>query len=163
MPQLHFQDFPPQLVWLAITFVVLYLLMSKVALPKIGQVLDARAIKITADLDRATKLKDEAAGVLAAYEKALADARAQAQATIKAVSERMQKDAEAREGALAKKLVADTEAAEGRIKAARDQAMASLSQVAAEITRAAAEKLIGQPVNDAVAQAAVAAAAKERA
>ncbi|MBM3531795.1 MAG: F0F1 ATP synthase subunit B' [Alphaproteobacteria bacterium] len=163
MPQLHFQDFPPQLVWLAITFVVLYLLMSKVALPKIGQVLDARAVRIADDLDRATKLKDEAAGVLAAYEKALADARAQAQATIKAVSERMQKDAEAREGALAKKLVADTEAAEGRIKAARDQAMASLSQVAAEITRAAAEKLIGQPVNDAVAQAAVAAAAKERA
>ncbi|MBM3548516.1 MAG: F0F1 ATP synthase subunit B' [Alphaproteobacteria bacterium] len=163
MPQLHFQDFPPQLVWLAITFVVLYLLMSKVALPKIGQVLDARAIKITADLDRATKLKDEAAGVLAAYEKALADARAQAQATIKAVADRMQKDAEAREGALAKKLAADTEAAEGRIKAARDQAMASLTQVAAEITKAAAEKLISQPVNDAVASAAVAAVAKERA
>jgi F-type H+-transporting ATPase subunit b len=163
MPQLHFQDFPPQLVWLAITFVVLYLLMSKLALPKIGQVLDARAARIAADLDRATKLKDEAAGVLAAYEKALADARAQAQATIKAVSERMQKDAEAREGVLAKKLAADTEAAEGRIRAARDQAMASLTQVAAEITRAASEKLIGQPVNDAVAQAAVAAAAKERA
>jgi len=111
MPQLHFQDFPPQLVWLAITFVVLYLLMSKVALPKIGRVIDARAERITADLDRATKLKDEAAGILAAYEKALADARAQAQAAIKAVSERMQKDAEAREGALAKKLSADTEAA----------------------------------------------------
>jgi len=138
MPQLHFQDFPPQLVWLAITFVVLYLLMSKVALPKIGRVIDARAERITADLDRATKLKDEAAGILAAYEKALADARAQAQATIKAVSERTQKDAEAREGALANKLSAD-------------------------ITKAAAEKLIGQPINDQVATAAVAAAAKERA
>ncbi|MBL8687618.1 MAG: F0F1 ATP synthase subunit B' [Rhodospirillaceae bacterium] len=163
MPQLHFQDFPPQLVWLAITFVVLYVLMSKVALPKIGRVIDARAERITADLDRATKLKDEAAGVLAAYEKALADARAQAQAAIKAVSERMQKDAEAREAALAKKLAADTEAAEGRIKAARDQAMASLTQVATDITKAAAEKLIGQPINDQVATAAVAAAAKERA
>jgi len=163
MPQLHFQDFPPQLVWLAITFVVLYLLMSKVALPKIGRVIDARPERITADLDRATKLKDEAAGILAAYEKALADARAQAQAAIKAVSERMQKDAEAREGALAKKLAADTEAAEGRIKAARDQAMASLTQVATDITKAAAEKLIGQPINDQVATAAVAAAARERA
>jgi len=163
MPQLHFADFPPQLVWLAITFAILYLLMSKVALPKIGRVLDARAVKITADLDLATRLKDEATGVLAAYEKALADARAQAQATIKATADRMQKDAEAREGVLAKKLAADTEAAETRIRAARDQAMASLTQVAAEITKAAAEKLIGQPVNDAVASAAVAAAAKERA
>lgn len=163
MPQLNAADFAPQLVWLAITFVVLYLLMAKLALPKIGRAIDARALKITADLDRAAKLKDEAAGLLAAYEKALADARAQAQATIKAASERMQKDADAREGVLAKKLAADSEAAEGRIRAARDQAMASLTQVAADITKAAAEKLIGLPVNDAAAAAAVAAAAKERA
>ena len=163
MPQLHFADFPPQLVWLAITFVILYLLMAKVALPKIGGVIDARAQRITADLDRATKLKEEAVGVLAAYEKALAEARAQAQATIKAAAERMQKEAEAREGALAKKLAADTSAAEGRVRAARDQAMASLTQVAADLTKAATEKLIGRPIDDAVAGAAVAAAAKERA
>ena len=109
MPQLHFHDFPPQLVWLAITFVILYVLMAKVALPKIGSVVEARQARITADLDRATKLKDEAQGVLAAYEKALADARANAQATIKAAAERMAKEAEAREGELAKKLAAVTE------------------------------------------------------
>jgi F-type H+-transporting ATPase subunit b len=163
MPQLHVADFAPQLVWLAITFAVLYLLMAKLALPKIGQVIDARQARITADLDRATKLKDEAAGMLAAYEKALAEARSNAQATIKAASDRMQKEAEAREGVLAKKLAGDTEAAEGRIRQARDSAMASLTQMAVEITKAAAEKLIGQPVNDAAATAAVTAAAKERA
>jgi len=163
MPQLHVADFAPQLVWLAITFVVLYVLMSRVALPRIGRALDARAARIAADLERATKLKDEATVVLAAYEKALADARAQAQAAVKAVTERVQKEAEAREGELAKRLAADTEAAERRIRAARESAMASLTQMAAEITRAAAEKLIGQPVNDAAASAAVAAVAKERA
>jgi F-type H+-transporting ATPase subunit b len=163
MPQLNVADFAPQLVWLAITFAVLYLLMAKVALPKIGRAIDARAERIAADLDRAAKLKDEAVGILAAYEKALGEARAKAQGAIKAVAERMQKESEAREGALAKKLAADAEAAEARIRAARDQAMASLTQVAAEITRTATEKLIGQPVNDAVAAAAVAAAAKERA
>ncbi|MSP47988.1 MAG: F0F1 ATP synthase subunit B' [Alphaproteobacteria bacterium] len=163
MPQLNVADFAPQLVWLAITFAVLYLLMAKLALPKIGRAIDARAQRITADLDRATKLKDEAAGALAAYEKALAEARAQAQATIKAASERMRKDAESREGALTKKLAADTAAAEGRIRAARDQAMASLAHMAADITKSAAERLIGQPINDATATAAVAAAAKERA
>jgi F-type H+-transporting ATPase subunit b len=163
MPQLNVHDFAPQLVWLAITFVLLYVLMAKLALPRIGQVIDARAARITADLDRAAKLKDEAAAMLAAYDKALAGARSQAQATIKAAADRMQKDAEAREGVLAKQLSADIATAEGRIKAARDQAMASLTQVATEITKAAAEKLIGQPVNDAVASAAVAAAAKERA
>lgn len=163
MPQLHVADFAPQLVWLAITFVILYLLMAKLALPKIGEVIDARQARITADLDRATKLKDEAAGMLAAYEKALAEARSNAQATIKAASDRMAKEAEAREGVLAKKLAGDTDAAESRIRQARDSAMASLTQMAVEITKAAAEKLIGQPVNDAAATAAVTAAAKERA
>jgi F-type H+-transporting ATPase subunit b len=163
MPQLHVQDFPPQLIWLAITFVLLYLLMSKVALPRIGQALDARAFRISQDLDRAAKLKDEATGVLAAYEKALADARTQAQAAVKAVSERAHKEAEAREAELARKLAVDTEAAERRIRAARETAMASLTQMAAEITRAAAEKLIGLPVDQAAAAQAVAAAAKERA
>lgn len=163
MPQLHVANFAPQLVWLAITFVILYLLMAKLALPKIGQVIDARQARITADLDRATKLKDEAAGMLAAYEKALAEARSNAQATIKAASDRMAKEAEAREGVLAKKLAGDTDAAESRIRQARDSAMASLTQMAVEITKAAAEKLIGQPVNDAAATAAVTAAAKERA
>ena len=90
-------------------------------------------------------------------------ARSNAQATIKAASDRMAKEAEAREGVLAKKLAGDTEAAEGRIRQARDSAMASLTQMAVEITKAAAEKLIGQPVNDAAATAAVTAAAKERA
>ena len=163
MPQLHVPDFAPQLIWLAITFVILYLLMSKVALPRIGQVLDARAARIAQDLDRAAKLKDEATGVLAAYEKALADARAQAQAAIKAVTERAHKEAEAREAELARKVAADTEAAERRIRSARESAMASLTQMAAEITRAAAEKLIGGPVDEAAASAAVAAVAKERA
>src|SRR5688572_30096436 len=163
MPQLHVPDFAPQLIWLAITFVILYLLMSKLALPRIGQVLDARAARIAQDLDRAATLKDEATGVLAAYEKALADARSQAQAAVKAVSERAHKEAEAREAELAKKLAADTEAAERRIRAARESAMASLTQMAAEITRAAAEKLIGRPVDEASAAKAVAAVAKERA
>jgi F-type H+-transporting ATPase subunit b len=163
MPQLHVPDFAPQLIWLAITFVLLYLLMAKVALPRIGHVLDARAARIAQDLDRAAKLKDEATGVLAAYEKSLADARAQAQAAIKAAGERALKDAEAREAELAKKLAADTEAAKRRIGAARESAMASLTQMAAEITRAATEKLIGRPVDEASASAAVAASAKERA
>jgi len=163
MPQLVIADFAPQLVWLAICFVALYLLMAKVALPRIGEVLDARAARIAGDLDRAAKLKDEAAGVLAAYEKTLAEARTAAQATIKATAERLQKDAEAREGELARKLAADIGAAETRIQAAREGALANLTQMAVEITKAAAEKLVGQPVNDAVAQAAVASAAKERA
>ncbi|MDA0225704.1 MAG: F0F1 ATP synthase subunit B' [Proteobacteria bacterium] len=163
MPQLNVADFAPQLVWLAITFVILYLLMAKLVLPRIGRALDARTARIAQDLDRAARLKDEATGVLAAYEKALADARTQAQAAIKAVTGRALKDAEAREGELARKLAGETEAAERRIGQARDSAMASLSQMASEITRAAAEKLIGRPVNDAEASAAVAAVAKERA
>ena len=56
MPQLNFHDFPPQLVWLLIVFAALYLVLSKVALPKVGEVLQMRADRIKGDLDRAAAL-----------------------------------------------------------------------------------------------------------
>ena len=67
-----------QVFWLIVAFVVLYLLMSKIALPRIAEVLEERQDKIDDDLAKAEKLKNEAEQVLAEYEKAIADARSSA-------------------------------------------------------------------------------------
>ena len=83
MPQLDVSTFLPQLVWLAITFIVLYLLMWKLGLPRVDAIIAARRKRLDDDLARATEIKAEAEAVIAAYQKTLAEARAQAQAAIK--------------------------------------------------------------------------------
>jgi len=71
MPQLDITTFAPQIFWLAVSFVVLYVLMSRLALPRIGAILAARSGQIEGDLDAARRLKAEAEAAVAAYEKAL--------------------------------------------------------------------------------------------
>jgi hypothetical protein len=80
MPQLEVSTFVPQLVWLAITFVILYLLMAGIGLPRVGGAIETRRRRIDDDLARAAQLKSEAETVLAAYQETLARARAEAQA-----------------------------------------------------------------------------------
>ena len=134
MPQ--FQQtafFLPQVVWLAITFITLYILMAKVALPKIGAVLDERQRKIDDNLDKAAQLKAEAEAAVAAYEKALAESRAHAHAVIKETSDRLAKQAEDRTRELNAKLGDQIKAGEARIAAAKDKALASVRDVAVDI------------------------------
>lgn len=78
MPQLNPLDWAPQLIWLVITFGVLYLLMKWVALPKIGSVIEMRQGRIAGDLEAADKLRRETQEAIAAYEQALAEAKARA-------------------------------------------------------------------------------------
>ena len=80
MPQLDFSTFPNQIFWLVVTIVVIYLILSRVALPRIGAVLAERQGTITNDIAAAEDLKRQAAEAEDAYNKALADARAEAQA-----------------------------------------------------------------------------------
>ncbi|MGH1424145.1 MAG: F0F1 ATP synthase subunit B' [Pseudooceanicola sp.] len=78
MPQLDFSSFPNQIFWLVVTLVVIYLVLSRVALPRIGAVLAQRAGAITSDIAAAEDLKRKAVEAEAAYDKALADARVEA-------------------------------------------------------------------------------------
>src|SRR5260221_7911990 len=89
MPQLDLSTFPSHIFWLAVFFVVLYLLMAKLAIPRIERVIDERRNRVENDLDKAGQMKSEAEAVIAAYEKALADARHQAQLTMKETSDRL--------------------------------------------------------------------------
>ena len=79
-PPFNPQTFASQLFWLAITFVLLYVLMARLALPRVGAIIDDRQKRIAGDLAEAERLKEQSDAAVAAYEKALADARARAQA-----------------------------------------------------------------------------------
>jgi F-type H+-transporting ATPase subunit b len=163
MPQLIPTDFAPQIVWLAIVFVVLYIAFSKVALPKIGDVLDARAERLNGDLDRAAELRKRSEATRLAYEAELAKARSDAQTSAAQVAARMTALADQRQGTLTKQLAEEGKAAEARIAQAKTQAMTGLRQAAAELAAAAAVKLTGAaPAPERVVAAVDAALAAER-
>jgi F-type H+-transporting ATPase subunit b len=162
MPQFNFDHFPSQIFWLIICFAALYFLLARTALPKIGAVLEARQRKIDDDLERATALELQAKEALVAYEAELDTARGQAQSAIRQAADEMAAEAEQHHQELAAKLAADVEAAEGRIAAARKDALAQIHQVANEAARATTARLIGVEVDEAQAGEAIAAASKER-
>jgi len=161
MPQFDPAFFAPQLFWLAVTFITLYILMSTVALPKIGAVLDERQRKIDDNLGKAAQLKAEAEAAVAAYEKALAESRAHAHAVIKEASERMAKQAEDRTKDLSAKLAEQIKAGEARIAAAKETALGNVRDVAVDVAGAVVARLVGGS-DLAQVEAAVSAALKEQ-
>jgi F-type H+-transporting ATPase subunit b len=163
MPQLDLSTFPSQLFWLVVTFGLLYLLMSRVALPRVTAVMVARRASIDGDLERAAKMKAEAEAVMAAYERSLADARAQAQATLKEAMDRFGAVAAERQKKAVAALSAETSAAEKRIAEAKAQALAGLRAVAVDVARTATRKLVGVDIDEGSAGAAVDQVMRERA
>ncbi|HEX6441841.1 MAG TPA: F0F1 ATP synthase subunit B' [Stellaceae bacterium] len=155
MPQLNIADFTPQLVWLAIWFVILYVLMAWFGLPRIKAIMETRKRRREDDLARAEQLKAEADAASAAYQKALADARAQAMATIKAASDRMAAEAAERQRSLAAALAQQIEEAERRVAASKQQALAEIRSVAVDVGHSVVEKLTGSAPDPARMTAAV--------
>jgi len=148
LPQLEISTFPPQLIWLTITFVVLYFMMSRVALPRLSQILEERQRKIDDNLKKAEVLKEEAEAAAQGYQKALADARAQAHGVMLETHERIAADAAKAQADAGARLEAEIKAAEARIGEARDSAMAGLSEVATEVALNAAQKVSGESLSE---------------
>ena len=163
MPQLDYHTFVPQLVWLAISFVLLYVLMTTLALPKVKAAIEGRRHRLDSDLGRAAAAKQEAEAALAAYQKTLADARAAAQDTLRQTGERLAAEAAERQRELAAALTAQIEAAEARIAAGKDQALSDIRTVAADVGSALVEKLTGTTPDAATMTSAVNRVAGERA
>lgn len=163
LPQLNPDSFASQVFWWVLTFGLLFWLMSKVALPRVAEVLEARQEKISNDLEKASALKAEAEGVMQAYEKALSDARANAQKEIAASVAASDAEAARRNTELGTSLSAKTRDAEARIQTAKQEALSNLSSVAAEAALAATERLSGAVLSADAANAAVEAVLKERA
>jgi F-type H+-transporting ATPase subunit b len=162
MPQLDITTFPTQLIWLAITFLVLYLVMRAVGLPRVGEVIAARRARIDGDLEKAQQLKNETEAVISAYEKALTEARAQAQVSLRETTEQLNAQSAERQRKVVEELAKETAAAERRINEAKQQALGSLRDIAIEATREAAEKLTGTALDAGRAASAVDGAMRER-
>lgn len=162
MPQFEPQFFLPQLFWLAVLFGILYLLMSRVALPRVAEVLETRQDRIAHDLDRAEDLKKQAEAVLKAYEAASAEARGKAQALLAESAAQAQAEAARRHDEVAARLARESEAAAERIARAKEDAMRQVREVAVELAAEAARKIAGVQVGADEARRAVEAALKER-
>jgi F-type H+-transporting ATPase subunit b len=142
-PPFQSQHFPSQLLWLTLTFVLLYVLMSRIALPRIGAILADRAKRIAEDLKAAQGFKERSEAASAAYQKALADARSRAQAIANETRETQAVEAEATNKRLEAQLHEKLAAAEKSIAATRTAAMSNVGSIAAETAAAIVERLIG--------------------
>ena len=145
MPQLDVSTFVPQLVWLAITFVVLYLLMSKLGLPRVSAIIEARRKRLDDDLaSGAAEIKAEAEAVIAAYQKTLAEARARGagddQGDAPSASRPKPPSGSANSP---RRSPSRLKAAEREIAAAKERAFAEIRNVAVEVARSVTEKLTG--------------------
>ncbi len=153
MPQLCFDWFPNQIFWLVITIVVIFLVLSRVALPRIAAVLAERQGTITNDLAAAEDLKRQAEEAEEAYNKALADARAEAQNIVaknKAELQAQLDDAMAQADA---EIAAKTAESEKAISEIRASAVESIETVAKDTAEALVSALGGKTDADAVASA----------
>ena len=155
-PPMDAHTFPSQIFWLVIFFALLYLLMSKVALPKMASVLAHRHKTIEGDLARASAMKNETEAAVQAYEKALADARAKANAIAAETRAKMNAEMDAERASLDKTLAAKTAEAEAKIATAKAQAMKDVGEVAAETAAEIVAALTGSQVSKAEAVKAIA-------
>jgi len=144
MPQLDISTYTSQLFWLLLTFVPLYLIIVRTALPRITEVLEARRSKIDDDLKKAAARKDEAEAVRSEYEQFKAESHAKAQALLKQAKEEMAQEAAGRNEALSATLVSQAAEAERRILASKEEALANLGSVVADVVSSATNKLIGE-------------------
>lgn len=164
----HSEVFPPfdgttfggQLLWLAITFAALYFLMSRVALPRIGSILETRRTRIEGDLKEAERLRQETEKAAAAYEAALSEARKNAHAIAEETRAGIKADIDGRRADVEAGLAKRVAEAEARIQGDKNAALANVGSIAAETAQAVVAKIAGS-VSAAEARAAVAAASKE--
>ena len=161
MPQLNPLDWVPQIIWLVITFSILYVLMKRVALPRIGSVIEARAARIAGDIEAADKLRRETQEAIAAYEQALAEAKARAHSIAQDASNKLKDEVAAERAALERDLAARSVEAEKRIHEAKASALKDVNQVASDTAAEIVRSLIGVAPSKPEVSAAVTAARKE--
>jgi F-type H+-transporting ATPase subunit b len=150
----HAKAFPPldpdtyasQLIWLAITFGLLHLLVRRVFLPRVGAILDERNARAMGELALAEELKSDTEAAITRYEQALADARIKANDIAKGMRERLASQTDKERARVEAQLAAMFAEAESRIAAAKSKSLASIGEVASSVTSAVVFRLIDKEV-----------------
>jgi len=155
-PPFNKETFASQLVWFAIFFIALYLIIARLAIPRIGGIVKARSDRIAGDLAEANRLKEQSDAALKAYEKSLADARGRAQALANETRERLNAEADQARRKLEAALNIKLAEAEKTIAATKTAAMANVRGIAIETAGAIVERLIGAAPAGSAVEAAVA-------
>ena len=142
-PPFQKDTFASQLVSLLVAFVALYLIVSRIALPRVGSLLDERQNKIEGDLAAAQRLRDESDAALKAYESELASARSRAQAIGAETREKLNAASEAERKTLEERLSVKLAEAEKTIAATREAAMSKVRSIASDAAIAIVQRLTG--------------------
>ena len=153
-PPFDSANFAPLLVWLVLTFGALYLLMSKIAMPRVEGILKNRRGKIDGDLGIANTKREEADHAAADYQKTLADAKTRAQALAQETHVALAAETEAKRRVLEADLAGKLAAAEAQIEATKAKAMGNVDQIARDAAAAIVEHITGKPADPAAIAAA---------
>ena len=156
LPQFDPAWWPGQIVWLLIVFLVVYVLMAKVFVPRVGGAISRRDDQIAGDIAAARELKAQAEAQAAEASAETAQARARSQKVASEAKARAQAEAHERQAAEEARLAARMAEAEAEIRSARERAMSSVRAVAADTAHAIVEKLTGQKASAAEVERALA-------
>jgi F-type H+-transporting ATPase subunit b len=153
-PPLDVGTFAPQLLWLALTFALLYVILKRAVLPRVGEVIEERSDRVKRDLAQAETLKAETAKALANYEQALSDARAQAGTIVKSMRDKLADEVGKERAMVDAQIAAKLAEAETRIAETKSRALASVGEIASEAAGTIVTRLIGaEPTKDEVKRA----------
>jgi F-type H+-transporting ATPase subunit b len=143
-PPFDASTFASQLLWFAITFAVLYVVVSRVAIPQIGSIIDKRRARIDGDLKEAERLRSETDKAIAAYEAALADARKNAHSIAEETRTSIKADLDGKRKVVEDDLGKKVAEAEARIQANKNEALGRVGEIAADTAAALVTQLTGE-------------------
>jgi len=157
----HSDVFPPfdpasfgsQLLWLALSFAALYILMSKVALPRIGEILEVRRDRIEGDLAEAERLRQKTDQAIEAYETDLANAKQKAHTIAEETRDDIRKDLDAKRAGVEADLAKKMATAESRIQSTKTEALGHVEEIASDTAHAMVTNLLGRTAQKATKDA----------
>ena len=148
MPQLNPEFWISQIFWLTITFGILYVVLSKLILPKISSNLEIRKLQIVENIEAAEKKREQSELNIAEYEKIIQNSKDEAKNYFKQAREKLLKNINLKKDALEKSLNEEIQKVEAEIQELRDKAPEKINKIAVETSADLLHQLIGAEVNN---------------